>query len=145
MSKFVVLSGHGSWDPQDGWITLPQNNSVHFFVKHGKVMRNDKKLDTDAAKGIRPTRTIVETVSGGTMVRNYRLSKPTGGIRNIKRCSTSKFVVQNEDASSPLLLSELLDHKNVLMCEDIYWHACRTVLEDEATAAVLRSFGRIEV
>ena len=71
----IVLSGHGTWNNEDGLISVPDGITVHFYVLDGNNLDDHvgRRIDRMVSYP-QPT----ESFPGGSMVKNYRLGPPDG-------------------------------------------------------------------
>jgi hypothetical protein len=82
----IILSGHGTWWPGDGQVTLPTGITVVFYVPDGRNLDDDIGRMVDKrnfggaaeAASSRYGQGIPETKAPGSNVPNYRLTPPDG-------------------------------------------------------------------
>ncbi|MFD7610470.1 putative T7SS-secreted protein [Streptomyces sp. NPDC059828] len=103
----LVFSGHGSWDPANGFTVIPEGTSITFYSPHGYGLNNRAALDVEQGANW----DTIETVNEGKMVPNYTLSPAP----ELPRMSESIDVVGDMN------LSDLLyPHMG-----PTHWAACR--------------------
>jgi RHS repeat-associated protein len=66
----LVFTGHGEWDPANGFIEVPEGTSITFYSPHGTTLDNRNALDVEQGINWNP----VETIKAGAMIPNYTLS-----------------------------------------------------------------------
>ncbi|MEU5277133.1 RHS repeat-associated core domain-containing protein [Streptomyces asoensis] len=106
----VVLHGHGSYNPANGNVVIPEGTSLAFYGQHGFTITRQKGITISGPGG--PRLSPVEVAGQGDVVPNYTLS-PLGPGFTFRSGST---VVE-----APALLSDLLE-PNMGQC---HWAACR--------------------
>lgn len=76
MAKVIVFSGHGAWDPNDGYATVPRNCSIEFYTEANRTLSDALGGDLDVGNGAGHT----PDQFGGpfSSVPNMRLYEPTG-------------------------------------------------------------------
>ncbi|MGV4985999.1 putative T7SS-secreted protein [Streptomyces sp. NRAIS4] len=103
----LVFSGHGGWDPANGFFTVPEGSSITFYSPHGTGLANRAALDVEQGINWNP----VETFESGAVIPNYTL----GPAPELPRMSESIDVVGDMN------LSDLLyPHMG-----PTHWAACR--------------------
>ncbi|MEV6304071.1 ricin-type beta-trefoil lectin domain protein [Actinoplanes sp. NPDC051861] len=65
----TVFSGHGEWDPADGYVTVPEGTTITFYSPHGTGISNRDGLDIEQGIHWNPFKTYV----AGDQIPNYRL------------------------------------------------------------------------
>jgi hypothetical protein len=105
----MAFSGHGEWDPENGFTEVPEGTSITFYSPHGTAISNRDGLDVEQGLNWSP----VETFNAGDMIPNYTLSPAP----ELPRMSDSYVVYGGE-----MNLSEML-YPDMGPC---HWAACRT-------------------
>ncbi|HOY49863.1 MAG TPA: hypothetical protein PL185_08935 [Flavobacteriales bacterium] len=76
MSKVIVLSGHGSWEMKDGYVTLPAKCSIKFYTCNMKTLSDG--LGGDIDRGIVSGLDPDQEAGPFSTVPNMRLYPPAG-------------------------------------------------------------------
>ncbi|WP_378183813.1 putative adhesin [Aquimarina sp. SS2-1] len=76
MSKVIVLSGHGSWEMGDGYVTLPARYSIKFYTDNMKLLSDTLggNIDRGNVAGLIPD----QEASPYSTIPNMRLYPPDG-------------------------------------------------------------------
>ncbi|MEM9463384.1 MAG: putative adhesin [Myxococcota bacterium] len=90
MAKIIVFSGHGAWDPNDGYAIVPRHCSIEFSPETNRALSHAFGRDLDRDDGVGHT----PDPSSGPLsnVPNMRLYEPSG--LSIIRPSTAYDVTQ---------------------------------------------------
>ena len=125
--KRIVLVGHGMWVPGDGWITVPQGQTIHFYVPDGGLLANNVGNAIEGFSGSGNVPKPVESIHGGGWVRNYRLTYASGLSLNGTK-SDAKFTwITVREKDRTIQLSILLKDTRCLNATELHWAACREI------------------
>jgi RHS repeat-associated protein len=108
-----VFSGHGGYDPKNGYVTVPHGTSICFYSRHGQELSLWKGTRIEKGKwGAKP----VETFRAGQRVPNYTLYP-------MNDYGTIEGLAHTVDRTTPL--SQLLEPN----MGRVHWSACRNIFE----------------
>lgn len=137
----VVFSGHGSWDPKNGYIQVPKASRFVFFIEHMKTLSDNLGGSVESVGALLGNLPAPDsTYEQFSTMPNYSLHPPYHPTLNIqklrsrvKRDNQIMQIILRRNARS-LTLSQLipiieskLPKTTVLDGIDYFWACCRAV------------------
>ena len=123
----TVLSGHGTWDAANGYVTVPDGTYVTMFVDHGGELYNEAGLVLDQG-GVVPggQDLVAQTFGPGDVIPNYTLdAAPEFNIQGVTvQPGAGLQVGQANIVNAPTTLSQLLTENQ----GEVWWSACRYIV-----------------
>ncbi|WP_416874682.1 RHS repeat domain-containing protein [Kitasatospora sp. SC0581] len=106
----VVYHGHGSWQPENGTVIIPEGTWLSFYGEHGFTIEQVEGLTISGPWG--PNKKPLEVFGPGSEIPNYTLAPLGPGFR---------FRDGTDVVDERKLLSELLEPNK----GNCHWAACR--------------------
>jgi RHS repeat-associated protein len=109
-----VLSGHGSWEPGNGVIRVPEGTTLVFYIRHGEKLYDSigNYIETGGTSGRAPY--YKKVYKPGQFVQNYDLS-PGAGLTIMGNPKTVSVKTSLADLLQPNMGT-------------VHWAACREIL-----------------
>ena len=140
--RVVVFSGHGSLntitDAARLQFAIPMGTTLTFWVGHGEGLEDaiGTRIDRRWSLQDLPAQTgsALETLKGGDLCYNYRLTPPKGLTLGNDPTKDPKFIINPQPVTSTdhistrgILLSDLLA---LPACRNasVHWAACRSII-----------------
>lgn len=124
----IVLSGHGMWNPKDGWVELPAHMKVHWYVEFGKLMPTSMGELIDMLDDLENRST--KTWGPGGQCHNLTLSYPEG-IRAFDPATVPGYADRYRHVSpgqgQSWKLGDILSLPEYAQATALHWGACLQV------------------
>ncbi|MCX2954556.1 putative adhesin [Lentzea sp. NEAU-D7] len=147
MTYQLILSGHGSWSPEDGYIELPADRELWFYAEFAKLLPDEvgQLVETLGDQLSKLERWVVH---GGSTCPNYKLSPPdrldTIDISTIDELAGKYKQLLLPESDEPVHLGDVLADGRWSDCNVLHWGACLALNLKEKGGAFIGVNARAE-